>query len=630
MRYAFQVSGPLGEGVAGWDSQGGRWTPELRLLDPYAPLVAGRDVFGDTSKPSSSSLFTGTFDFASPPFDWQGVQPPAVPQAQSVVYEMSVRGFTRHASSGVPEAHRGGYLGVIDKIPHLLSLGVTAVELLPAFEFDELEFQRDPSSPRAHMVNVWGYSTVAFLAPMSRFATPTGEGPACVREAVEFKTMVRELHRAGIEVFLDVVYNHTAEGGDGGEPYTLSMRGIDNSEYYIVDPQRPRSEQMLNFSGCGNTLSANGTPGRRLVLDSLRHWVSEYHVDGFRFDLASALTRRPVDGAPLSAPPVIRDISLDPLLSRCKLIAEPWDAAGLYQVGSFPNWDRWAEWNGRWRDTVRCFVRGDAGQKPQLATRLAGSADMYAVNQRRPWASLNFVTAHDGFTLADLVSYSAKRNGGNGEGGRDGTNDNFSWNCGCEGPSGDEGVAALRLRQRKNFLLALMVSQGTPMLLSGDEFGATKAGNNNTYGLDGPLNDLDWSLLKTESEASLFRFASLAIALRKACPLLRSEHFLGPQDVTWHEKRWEDAESRCLAWTLHDRSGTAGGSLYVAFNAHGFPLTELPLPAPPDGCAWHRLVDTSLPSPRDIDLEASRVLAAGAYTVAPHSAVVLRAAKVAA
>lgn len=611
VRYAFQVAGD-----GGWES-GSRWTPEAYLLDPYAPLVAGRSSFGDTSRPACPGRFQGTFDFDSAPFDWQGVQPPAIPETQLVIYEMGVRHFTGDESSGLPTPLRGTYLGVVDKIPHLLQLGINAVELLPVFEFDELEFQRI-QSPRSHMVNVWGYSTVAFFAPMSRYGTQ-GAGPA--QAAFEFKTMVRELHRAGIEVLLDVVYNHTAEGDDT-DPYTLSMRGIDHREYYIVDPAKPPRQQIQNFSGCGNTLSCNGTVGKQLVLDSLRHWVREYHVDGFRFDLASAMTRRPVDGAPLDAPPVIREIAMDAELRRCKLIAEPWDCGGLYQVGSFPNWDRWAEWNGKWRDTVRRFVRGDAGQKAALATRMSGSADMYAVNGRTPCASVNFVTAHDGFSLADLVSYNGKRNGENGEQGRDGCNDNESWNCGAEGASSEEGVVSLRARQQRNFQLALMLSQGTPMMLMGDEYGHSKGGNNNTYGLDGRLNNFQWGALQQPGGAEQLRFFAAATHFRRGSALLGRSSFLQPAEVTWHEQHWDDTESRFLAWTLHAPAGQ--GSLYVAFNMHGFALTDLALPAPPQGCVWGRVADTSLPSPRDFDALASKLVGA-TYTVAPHAALLLRA-----
>ena len=612
VRYAYKVSGD-----GGWET-GNRWYPELLLVDPYAPLVAGRDVFGDVTRPPGPGLFTGTWDFSSPGFDWQGVAAPNHEEADLVIYEVGVRHFTGDPSSGLPESKRGTYLGIVDKIPHLVELGVTAVELLPVHEFDELEFQRLPGNPRAHLVNTWGYSTLGFFAPMSRYGT-AGGGPC--QAAVEFKTMVRELHRAGIEVLLDVVYNHTVEGDDT-DPYVLSMRGIDNKEYYIVDTGK--YHQVQNFSGCGNTVSANGPIGQRLVLDSLRHWVTEYQVDGFRFDLASALTRRHVDGAPLEAPPLIRDIAKDPVLAKCKLIAEPWDCGGLYQVGSFPNWDRWAEWNGKWRDCVRRFVRGDPGQKKELATRMAGSADMYAVNKRQPFHSINFVTAHDGFSLADLVSYNAKRNEANGEQGRDGTNDNFSWNCGAEGTTQDSAVLALRARQMRNFHLAMLLSQGTPMLLMGDEYGHSKGGNNNTYGLDGPVNNFQWGALEQQRD-DLFRFVAAAVHFRREHPLLGRDRFLTPSDVTWHEDHWEDSESRFLAWTLH-APGDGEGSLYVAMNMHSFQLLDVPLPPPPRGCDWRRVADTALPAPRDFDGAGAKVVGAS-YTVAGHSILLLRAAR---
>ncbi|KAK4390083.1 Isoamylase 3, chloroplastic [Sesamum angolense] len=368
-----------------------------------------------------------------------------------VIYEMNVRAFTADESSGLDPEIRGSYLGVIDKIPHLLELGINAVELLPVFEFDEMEFQRRPN-PRDHMINTWGYSTINFFAPMSRYAS-NGGGP--LNASREFKEMVKALHNAGIEVILDVVYNHTNEADDEN-PYTTSFRGIDNKVYYMIDLNQ--NGQLLNFSGCGNTLNCNHPVVMELILDSLRHWVVEYHVDGFRFDLASVLCRG-TDGSPLSAPPLVKAIAKDSILSRCKIIAEPWDCGGLYLVGKFPNWDRWAEWNGKYRDDVRRFIKGDTGMKGGFATRIAGSADLYRVNKRKPCHGINFVIAHDGFTLYDLVSYNFKHNDNNGEGGNDGSNDNFSWNCGFEGETADANVKALRLRQMKNFHVALMISQ---------------------------------------------------------------------------------------------------------------------------------------------------------------------------
>ena len=509
---------------------------------------------------------------------------------KTVIYEMSVRHFTADPSSGLAPQLRGTYAGLAARIPHLLALGITAVELLPIFEYDELELQRLPN-PRQHMTNAWGYSTISFFAPMARFGT---QGAGAAAASAELKACVRELHRAGIEVLLDVVYNHTAEGDDT-EPYSTSLRCLDCQEYYLLDRSSGKA-LFRNYSGCGNSLNANHGAAKRLVLDSLRHWVNEYHIDGFRFDLASALTRG-ADGAPLTAPPLIREMSSDPVLGRVKLIAEPWDCGGLYQVGSFPNWDRWAEWNGRYRDDVRRFIKGDAGAKPSFATRLAGSADLYAVNKRKPSDSINFVVAHDGFTLADLVSFNQKRNQANGEGGRDGCNDNDSWNCGVEGHTADEGVNALRARQMRNFHVALMLSQGTPMVLMGDEYGHSKGGNNNTYGIDGPISWFQWGGSGLEGAANgFFRFYAGLMHFRQRHPLLGRATFMSPSDITWHESNWSNSESRYLAFTLHSRGGSGAGSLFVAFNAHSFAIDPVPVPTPPKGFHWSRVVRSPLDS----------------------------------
>ncbi|RID70578.1 hypothetical protein BRARA_C02587, partial [Brassica rapa] len=437
--YGYRVDGP-GE----WN-QGHRFDRSILLLDPYAKLVKGRSFFGDSSQ--KFAQFYGTYDFETSPFDWgDDYKFPNIPEKDLVIYEMNVRAFTADESSGIDPSIAGSYLALIEKIPHLLDLGINAVELLPVFEFDELELQRRPN-PRDHMVNTWGYSTVNFFAPMSRYAS--GEGDP-IKASKEFKEMVKALHSAGIEVILDVVYNHTNEADDK-YPYTTSFRGIDNKIYYMLDP----NNQLLNYSGCGNTLNCNHPVVMELILDSLKHWVTEYHVDGFRFDLASVLCRD-TDGSPLSAPPLIRAIAKDSVLSRCKIIAEPWDCGGLYLVGKFPNWDRWAEWNGMYRDDVRRFIKGDCGMKGSFATRVSGSSDLYQVNQRKPYHGVNFIIAHDGFTLRDLVTYNSKHNEANGEGGNDGCNDNYSWNCGSEGETGDAHIKSLRVRQMKNFHLALM------------------------------------------------------------------------------------------------------------------------------------------------------------------------------
>ncbi|KAG8364546.1 hypothetical protein BUALT_Bualt18G0008400 [Buddleja alternifolia] len=597
--YGYRVNGPQD-----WH-QGHRFDNGNILIDPYAKLVEGRRVFGDAS--NKMSKFMGTYDFDFLPFDWgENYKLPNIPENDLVIYEMNVRAFTADETSGLDPKIRGSYLGVIEKIPHLVELGVNAVELLPVFEFDEMELQRRPN-PRDHMINTWGYSTINFFAPMSRYAS-NGGGP--LNASQEFKKMVKALHDAGIEVILDVVYNHTNEADDEN-PYTTSFRGIDNKVYYMVDFQN--NGQLLNFSGCGNTLNCNHPVVMELILDSLRHWVVEYHVDGFRFDLASALCRG-TDGSPLSAPPLIRAIAKDKVLSRCKIIAEPWDCGGLYLVGKFPNWDRWAEWNGKYRDDVRRFIKGDIAMKGSFATRIAGSADLYQVNKRKPYHGINFVIAHDGFTLYDLVSYNFKHNDANGEGGNDGCNDNFSWNCGFEDPN----IKALRLRQMKNFHVALMISQGTPMMLMGDEYGHTRYGNNNSYGHDNALNHFLWDQLEAKNEH--FRFFSETIKFRRSHYVFRRENFIGKNEVTWHEDNWDNLESKFLAFTLHDENG---GDVYVAFNAHDY-FVRAVIPSPPQRSRWFRVVDTNLESPTDFVSEGVSGVE-DIYHIAPHSCIILQA-----
>ncbi|KAG9450722.1 hypothetical protein H6P81_010687 [Aristolochia fimbriata] len=602
--YGYRICGPQG-----W-KEGHRYDSSIVLLDPYAKLIEGRRMFGDTTR--KMSKFLGTYDFTSLPFDWgPNYKLPSIPEKDLVIYEMNVRAFTADESSGLDPDIRGSYLGVIEKIPHLLELGVNAVELLPVFEFDEFEFQRRPN-PRDHMINTWGYSTINFFAPMSRYAS-SGGGPLAASQ--EFKEMVKALHNAGIEVILDVVYNHTNEADDE-HPYTTSFRGIDNKVYYMLDLHNP--VQLLNFSGCGNTLNCNHPVVMELVLDSLKHWVMEYHVDGFRFDLASVLCRG-TDGTPLSVPPLIKAIAKDDVLSRCKIISEPWDCGGLYLVGSFPNWDRWAEWNGKYRDDIRKFIKGDQGMKGSFATRLAGSSDLFQVNKRKPYHSINFVIAHDGFTLYDLVAYNFKHNDANGEGGRDGSNDNFSWNCGVEGESSDPYVNALRSRQMKNFHLALMISQGTPMMLMGDEYGHTRYGNNNSYGHDTFINHFQWKQLESKKQLQ-FRFFSEVIKFRHGHPALAQEKFLEKGDITWHESNWDNYESKFLAFTLHDRDQR---DLYLAFNAHDY-FVEAVVPSPPNKRKWYRVVDTNLPSPDDFVSEGVPGIK-DIYNVAPYSSILLEA-----
>lgn len=602
--YGYRVDGPRA-----WH-EGHRFDSNIVLLDPYAKLVEGRRVFGDSK--DKLSKFLGTYDFNSLPFDWgDDYRTPNIPEKDLVIYEMNVRAFTADESSGLDPSIRGTYLGVIEKIPHLLELGINAVELLPVFEFDEFEFQRRPN-PRDHMINTWGYSTINFFAPMSRYASGAG-GP--LSASWQFKEMVKSLHSAGIEVILDVVFNHTNEADDDN-PYTTSFRGIDNKVYYMVDLNN--NGQLLNFSGCGNTLNCNHPVVMELVLDSLRHWVTEYHVDGFRFDLASVLCRG-TDGSPLSAPPVVRAIAKDTTLSRCKIIAEPWDCGGLYLVGKFPNWDRWAEWNGKYRDDIRRYIKGDMGTKGSFATRVAGSSDLYKVNKRKPYHSVNFIIAHDGFTLYDLVSYNTKHNDANGEGGNDGSNDNFSWNCGFEGETDDANVKALRFRQMKNFHMALMISQGTPMMLMGDEYGHTRFGNNNSYGHDTAINNFQWGQLEARKRC-LFRFFSEVLKFRRSHHVFGRENFLEKDDVTWHEDNWDNYESKFLAFTLHDNNA---GDIYVAFNAHDY-FVKIPIPSPSQKRRWFRVVDTNLESPNDFVPEGVPGIGS-TYNVAPYSSILFEA-----
>lgn len=567
------------------------------LSDPYARLLAGRSVWG--VEPDWTDSYPHRSRVAFDDFDWQGDRNPDIPLEDLIIYELHVRSFTRHASSGV--RHPGTYAGLAEKIPYLRRLGINCVELMPIFEFDEFENNRRNAAGE-RLFNYWGYSTVGFFAPKAGFAATGAFG----MQIDELKTAIRELHRAGIEVMLDVVFNHTAEGNENG-PY-ISFRGLDNDSYYLLTPDGG----YCNFSGCGNTLNCNNPVVRAFVLDCLRYWAAEYHIDGFRFDLASILGRD-LNGAPLANPPLLESLAYDPILSRCKLVAEAWDAGGLYQVGSFPAYGRWAEWNGRYRDDLRRFLKGDAGLAGAAATRLLGSSDLYGWNQRGPTASINFITCHDGFTLHDLVAYTAKHNDSNGENNHDGGNDNQAWNCGWEGESSDPSVIALRLRQMKNALAMLLFSHGVPLLLAGDEFARTQAGNNNNYCHDTELSWLDWTAETRNAE--LHRFFRRMVAFRHAHPVLRPKEYVtdgvSPQSglpgVSFHGTQpWQpdfSPGSRVLAYML-DGAQAKGGlvvddTLYVALNMYWEPL-EFSLPAPPASRHWYVAVNTSWPSPDDM------------------------------
>ena len=595
-----------------------RFDPRIVLVDPSAKNVAGRDEWGYPKEASSSSwkprqMRRGVV--TEDDFDWDADMPLNIPLSDSVVYELHVRGFTRHPSSAV--AQPGTFAGLVEKIPYLKSLGITAVELLPVNEFEELQADQINPDTGERLLNYWGYQPVCFLAPKSSYASsPHENGPV-----LEFKKMVREFHKAGVEVILDIVFNHTAEGNERG--LTISFRGIDNAVYYMIDE---KTGAYLDYSGCGNTLNCNHPVVRNMALQCLRYWVTEMHVDGFRFDLASILGRG-ADGSVLANPPLLEMIAADPILSDTKLIAEAWDAGGLYQVGSFPSWGRWAEWNGDFRDDVRRLVKGDGGLVRPLATRLMGSPDLYEASHRAPQHSINFVTCHDGFTLSDLVSYNQKHNEANGEGNRDGSDCNWSWNCGAEGPTDNQEVLGLRIRQAKNLATLLLIAQGVPMILAGDEVMRSQQGNNNAYCQDNEISWMNWNLL--EANAGMLRFFRLLIAFRKRHTSLRPRSFDHGPRVEWHgvqvsQPDWSD-QSRSLAMQVHykEDSATPPENLYVIMNAYWEPLTfELPALLDHD---WYRFVDTMRESPFDA-LESGneeRLADQKLYKVGPRSTVVL-------
>jgi isoamylase len=617
LEYGYRVDGPF-------EPQNGlRFNRDAILMDPYARAIAGRDEWGrepDRSKPYPYRSFLVPDDY-----DWEDDRPPGIAFEDLVIYEAHVRGFTRHPSSGVDSP--GTFDGLREKLPYLKALGVNCIELMPIFEFDEFDGSRPHPQTGEQLLNYWGYSTVGFFAPKAGYAVTGKFG----MQMDEFKNLVKEMHRQGLEVMLDVVYNHTAEGNEHGP--TLSFRGLDDGTYYMLTPEG----YYFNFSGTGNTLNCNNPVVRNMVLDSLRYWVSEYHVDGFRFDLASILGRDRW-GAPLPNPPLLESLALDPVLSKCKLVAEAWDAGGLYQVGSFPAYGRWAEWNGRYRDTLRRFLKGGTWTVGDLAQRLQGSPDLYAHNNRGTTASINFMTSHDGFTLHDLVSYDGKHNEANGEDNQDGANDNQSWNCGAEGETQDAGVLALRRRQMKNALAMLMVSQGVPMLLMGDEVGRTQRGNNNAYCHDSELSWLDWDLLKRNED--LLRFTTRCIAFRRQHPVLRNAKHLsnrdwlgtGFPDISWHGTRaWQpdwSENSRSLAFMLdggHARDGREpDNSIYVAMNMYWEAL-EFELPPCPAGTHWHVFANTGAESPEDTYAPGTEPLLheQGTLLIGPRSVVIL-------
>lgn len=596
LEYGYRMDGPGPRAQQGRPAIH-RFDPSNVILDPFAKAIGGRDVWG--KQPNWAEPFQHRGRIVRDDFDWEADRPLEIPLEDLVVYEMHVRGFTRHPSSGVK--HPGTFAGIRTKIPYLRELGVNCVELMPIFEFDEFENSKVNAETGELLLNYWGYSSVGFFAPKAGYAA-TGPLHDATMVADELKTTIRELHANGIEVILDVVFNHTAEGNEYGP--CLSYKGADNSTYYMLTPEG----FYFNFSGTGNTLNCNNPIVRDMVLNALRDWASEYHIDGFRFDLAAILGRDAL-GYPLANPPLLETLAFDPILGKCKLIAEAWDAGGLYQVGSFPAYGRWAEWNGRYRDAIRRFLKDDGGLCGGMASALLGSPDLYG--GRGPTASINFITCHDGFTLADLVSYDWKHNEANGEHNSDGANDNNSWNCGFEGPTEDPAINALRRRQTKNAIAILLVSQGVPMILMGDEIGRTQRGNNNTYCHDNELNWFDWRLL--ESNHDLYRFTRNCIRFRHSHPILRGKDHLrgqdyfgsGYPDVSWHgTQAWKpDWSGNVLAFMLNGRYSRGGSDrddfIYVAMNMHWEAL-PFDLPRLPEGKLWHLFVNTSVAPPGDV------------------------------
>jgi len=682
--YAFRVEGP--------EDNTSRFVKDQCVVDPYAAHVVSRGAWGEmgadldygegalglanTWPQHVARLPEGSDGRAA--FDWEGDRPLMLPMEDISVYEMHVRGFTKHASSGLPDNERGSFIGAAKKLQHVADMGFTAVELMPAQEFNELEYYTlIPGSDSKYRFNYWGYSTVGFFSPMSRFSADPS------RALDEFRVFVKESHRLGMEVYLDVVFNHTAEGNHQGP--TLSFRGIDNKVFYMLAPEG----EYYNFSGCGNTVNCNHPGTRRFIVDCLKWWVSEMHVDGFRFDLASIMTRQhsswhqtavgttkpagPGDGGmlpessgvnihvgtPLSDPPLIRMISEDPVLRNTKMIAEAWDCGGLVQVGAFPHYDgRWSEWNGKFRDTVRSFIKGSDGFVSKMASAVLGSPDIYKdnhedpddwwrthggrrwVGNRGPTASVNFVTAHDGFTMRDLVSYNSKNNMANGENNNDGEEHNISWNCGQEGETQDPAVNSLRARQMRNMVVALGASQGVPMMLMGDEYGHTKGGNNNTYCHDDELNWFDWDKCE-EQRSGMVHFTAAMMHIRRAHKAFRRSAYPGEDAVKWHGAGGEgpnwDETARLLAFSLKDEK--CEHAVFVAFNASHKPV-NLDLPDPGHGNKWRVLVDTSKPAPYDAlipdvgyNLSSQAVAAARAqtepwlseklYAMLPYSSIIL-------
>ncbi|HUW39712.1 MAG TPA: glycogen debranching protein GlgX [Rectinemataceae bacterium] len=633
--YLWRAAGPY------LPRKGYRFNANKALIDPYAKALTGDFIWElptarayRADSPEADLSFSEEDDAAFVPkcvivsdeFDWKGDRPLNYPLRHCLIYETHVRGLSLHPSSGA--GHPGTFRGVVEMAGRLKELGVTSVELLPVQEFDEFENPRRNPLTGERLSNYWGYSTIAFFAPKGSYSSSGSRG----EQVAEFKYMVRELHAKGIEVILDIVFNHSAEGNELGP--TLSFRGLDNRIYYMLDEDR---RYYKNYSGCGNTLNCNHPVVRSFIIDCLHYWVAEMHVDGFRFDLGSILGRDQ-KGRLLENPPMIEQIAEDPLLRNTKIIAEAWDAGGAYQVGGFPG-GRWAEWNDRYRDDVRRFWRGDAGAIRNFATRITGSSDLYLRDGRKPFHSINFITAHDGFTLNDLVSYEHKHNEVNGEGSSDGHDANFSCNYGEEGPSHNAEIEAVRNRQAKNFLATLLLSIGTPMLLGGDEFRRTQRGNNNAFCQNNEISWYDWSTLETHG--ALRRFVAELAAFRMRHPAFRRPEFFTGEDSDFNaipDIAWFDENGKSPDWARIERRIAAridgskadiladrdDNDFFLIYNAAEESAVFRLCPAPL-ARRWHRVVDTSLPEDEDILAPGKEIIVApqDEYAVAPRSMVLL-------
>lgn len=581
IEYAYRMDGPFEP------ERGLRFDSTKLLLDPYCRAIVGQRIWG--IKASIPDHYHSRI--VSSDFNWGNVTHPLIPMKDLIIYELHVRGYTKNSNSNTKKP--GTYQALAEKIPYLKELGINAVELMPIFEFDEMQSYRIHKGKE--LVDYWGYNPIGFFAPNTAYAASQERN----REGLELKKLIKELHENQIAVILDVVFNHTAEGDEQGP--TLSFKGLDNSVYYMLTPDG----KYYNFSGCGNTMNANHPIVQNMILECLRYWVSEYRIDGFRFDLASILGRNE-DGSPSNNPPLLKSLAFDPILSNVYLIAEAWDAGGLYQVGSFPSWKRWSEWNGLYRDTVRRYLKGETAQAYSLAQRISGSHDLYHPMVRGDHASVNFVTCHDGFTMMDLYSYNEKHNEDNGWNNTDGEQSNHSWNCGVEGPTEDPAILALRLRMVKNACAILLASHGVPMLLSGDEFGNTQYGNNNAYCQDNFISWLDWSMLEKNKE--IFNFFQKMIQLRKKHFLLRSNGSpakFGLPPVSYHGHHpWHlnaGFSNFCgVMFSGRNEEMSKDEAIYIAINNH-WETQDIELPELPGPYSWRITLDTAAPVGHEID-----------------------------